>query len=194
MVGNGAHGCPRSKRWFRRRCPPYGDFAMTRTHPMTMNIRRAKIDDAAEACAVVRRSITELCHLDHGGDATLLAKWLSNKTVENVSRWISESHFFVAEEGGRIVGVAAISDSGKISLNYVSPDARFRGVSKALLLWMEDNARALGIAECRLETTQTALRFYQALGYVRTGQSYVLPLTGSPAIILSKCLRPILDT
>ena len=58
-------------------------------------------DDAAEACAVIRKSITELCHLDHGEDEAYLSKWLSNKTIENVSRWILQSHFFVAEEAGR---------------------------------------------------------------------------------------------
>jgi len=98
-----------------------------------MQIRRAKTDDAAAACTVLRRSITELCRADHGGDEILLGKWLSNKTVENVARWILESHFVVAEEGEIILGVAAMNASGKIALNYVSPEARFRGVSKALV-------------------------------------------------------------
>ena len=156
-----------------------------------MNIRRARIDDADEACAVVRSSITELCHLDHGGDETYLARWLSNKTIENVRRWILASHFFVAEEGGRIVGVAVMHDSGKVTLNYVSPHARFRGVSKALMRSIEDDARAAGITECWLEASQTALRSYWALGYTPSEESYVLPLTGAPAIVLRKRLRAL---
>jgi len=90
-----------------------------------MHIRQARAEDAAAACAVVRRSIAELCHPDHGRDEVLLARWLSNKTVENVTRWIMQSHFVVAEEAGTILGVAAMNGSGKITLNYVSPDARF---------------------------------------------------------------------
>jgi N-acetylglutamate synthase-like GNAT family acetyltransferase len=121
---------------------------------------------------VLRQSIAELCHLDHGGDETYLAKWLSNKTVENVRRWIQQTHFFVAEEAERLVGVAAMTGAGKVTLNYVAPDARFSGVSKALML----------------QSSQTALRFYQALGYVRSEQSYILPLTGSMAVVLSKRL------
>jgi N-acetylglutamate synthase-like GNAT family acetyltransferase len=156
---------------------------------MSITIRRARPDDAAEACAVIRSSIAELCHLDHGGDEALLAKWLSNKTVSNVTRWISQAHFLVAEEAGRIVGVAAMTDSGKITLNYVAPDSRFRGVSKALVRCLEEHASALGIMECSLETTRTALPFYQALGYVKTERSYVLPLTGLAATVLSKRLR-----
>jgi N-acetylglutamate synthase-like GNAT family acetyltransferase len=154
-----------------------------------MHIRQAKTDDAAAACAVLRRSITELCHADHGGDEILLGKWLSNKTVENVTRWILQTHFVVAEEGETILGVAAMNASGKITLNYVSPEARFRGVSKALVQQLEAQARALGLGECMLETTQTALRFYQSLGYVKTEETYRLSLTGSPATVLRKNLQ-----
>jgi hypothetical protein len=65
-----------------------------------MRIREARSDDAPAACVVLRRSITELCHADHGGDEVLLEKWLSNKTVENVTRWIAHSHVVVAERVG----------------------------------------------------------------------------------------------
>jgi GNAT superfamily N-acetyltransferase len=80
-------------------------------------------------------------------------------------------------------------DSGQITLNYVSPDARFRGVSKALMLRLEARARTLGLTECALETTQTALRFYQSLGYIDSEESYPLPLTGEPATVLRKTLQ-----
>ena len=141
-----------------------------------------------KTCVVLRRSITELCHLDHSGDEKLLAEWLSNKTIENVTRWMSESCFLVAEEEGEIVGVAAMDDSGKITLNYVSPDARFRGVSKALLLCLEDEARALGIEECSVESTQTALRSYQGIGYQISDRRYVF-LTGRQFPVLTKRLE-----
>ena len=159
--------------------------------PMPVTVRSATIDDAAQACAVIRRSIVELCHLDHNGDEAFLAKWLSNKTNEDVGRWISQRrHFLVAEEDGKILGAAAMLDSGKIILNYVSPDARFRGVSKSLMQALEDRARAGGIAECSVESSQTALAFYQSIGYVRTDQNYIHQLTGTPAIVLAKRLEP----
>src|SRR5262245_14278205 len=157
---------------------------------MPITVRQATVDDAAGACDAIRRSIVELCHADHGGDETFLTRWLSNKTVENVARWISQRrHFVVAEEAGKILGAAAMLDSGKVILNYVAPEARFRGVSKALMQALEDRARADGVAECSVESSQTALRFYQSLGYVRTDLSYPLKLTGSPAIVLVKRLQ-----
>jgi GNAT superfamily N-acetyltransferase len=90
--------------------------------------------------------------------------------------------------GGTLLGVAAMTGSGKIILNYVSPEARFRGVSKALMQQLEEQASALGLSECVLETTQTALRFYLSLGYVRSEESYPLSLTGMPATVLRKNL------
>jgi stringent starvation protein B len=41
---------------------------------------------------------------------------------------------FVVTDGEAILGVAAVTASGEVILNYVSPDARFRGISKALRL------------------------------------------------------------
>lgn len=154
-----------------------------------MYIRAAKTEDAAAACTVLRRSIAELCHADHGGDDVLLGKWLSNKTVENVTRWIAQSHFLVAEEAGTLLGVAAMNATGKITLNYVLPEARFCGVSKALVQQLEAQARALGLRECVLETTQTARHFYESLGYTKVEETYPLSLTGLPATVLKKNLE-----
>ena len=75
------------------------------------------------------------------------------------------------------MGVAAMNEAGKITLNYVLPEAQFRGVSKALVQQLEAHACALGLSECVLETTQTARRFYESLGYTRSEGTYPLSLT-----------------
>jgi GNAT superfamily N-acetyltransferase len=133
-----------------------------------MKIREARIEDAKAACEVLRRSIVELCESDHRNDKEFLSKWLANKTPANVAKWIVDenSYTFVAEESGVIIGVGAITDTGKITLNYVSPDARFKGVSKAMLERLETKARELRLGRCVLESTSTARRFYISAGYV----------------------------
>ncbi len=142
-----------------------------------MEIREAVAEDAEQACAVLRRSIRDLCHADHNGDAARLADWLANKTPENVAAWIRnpQSYVFVAAEGETVLGVAAMTKAGEITLNYVSPDARFRGVSKALIDRLEAQARELGLERCTLNSTETACRFYLTLGY----QEQVVPDDGS---------------
>jgi GNAT superfamily N-acetyltransferase len=134
-----------------------------------MQIRAASIEDAEEACGVVRRSITELCHADHQGDERTLDLWLANKTAENMRRWITQHHVFVATEGGAILGVGAIRSSGEVMLNYVSPDARLRGMSKALLRRLEARASELGVETITLNSTATARRFYLSAGYRENG-------------------------
>ena len=65
--------------------------------------------------------------------------------------------------------VGCVTDAGEITLNYVSPDARFRGVSRALLGALEARAVARGNTRCTLTSTETARRFYHAVGYTEIG-------------------------
>lgn len=133
-----------------------------------MIVRTARPDDAEEACTVLRRSISELCFSDHGGEAAILDGWLRNKTPASVRGWIGTQLFLVAEEGGAIAGVAS-ADGGEVALNYVSPDFRFMGVSRALLGNIEERLRADGREQVTLTSTQTAHRFYLSRGYADRG-------------------------
>jgi GNAT superfamily N-acetyltransferase len=132
-----------------------------------MDIRDAVPADAPAACEVLRRSITELCTADHRGDPAILGRWLSNKTPVIVASWIerSDSSMLVAVEEGIILAVGAVTDAGEITLNYVSPDARFRGVSRAMLRALEARAIDRGNSRCTLLSTETARRFYHGAGY-----------------------------
>ena len=143
-------------------------------------IRDAAPADAAAACAVVRASITELCADDHGNDPAILARWLANKTPAEFLRWLRPGNsVLVAVEGARVVGVGAVTDAGHITLNYVAPSARFRGVSRAMLGALERRAAARGNAECTLSSTQTARRFYLSAGYTDQAQPELLFGTAS---------------
>jgi GNAT superfamily N-acetyltransferase len=135
-----------------------------------MKVRDAIPEDAAAACLVMRRSIAELCAADHGNDPAIPDRWLSNKTPEIFRSWIKPGNtLLVAVDNDCILAVGSVTDAGEITLNYVSPDARFRGVSDALLAALEDRARQRGNARCTLSSTETARRFYLARGYSENG-------------------------
>ena len=136
-----------------------------------MEIRDATLEDAADACEIMRRSIAELCVADHRDDEAILARWLSNKTPEVFAQWLArpDNSVLVAVEGGHILSVGCVTDAGEITLNYVSPDARFRGVSRAMLAALETRAAARGNRRCTLTSTLTARGFYQANGYIVDG-------------------------
>ena len=98
------------------------------------NIRPATPADADAACALVCESIVYLCRDDHFGDKLTLEGWLANKTPKNMAYWMSAPgmNAFVAERAGEMIGVGAVRDDGEITLAYVSPKARFQGVTKAI--------------------------------------------------------------
>lgn len=131
-----------------------------------MEIRTACKSDASEICQVLRRSIAELCHDDHRDDPKILDEWLRGKTPETVTKWITnpENEMLVATLDGKIAGTAC-RRGNQITLNYVSPGARFLGVSHALLMALEDRIREGGGDKVMLESTTTALQFYQSRGY-----------------------------
>jgi GNAT superfamily N-acetyltransferase len=156
-----------------------------------MEIRDGQAEDAPAACLVLRRSIAELCVADHRNDPTILARWLSNKTPEIFRSWITQAanSVLVAVEDDHIVAVGSVTDEGKITLNYVSPDARFRGVSRALLGALEARAVQRGSVRCTLTSTETARRFYRANGYVEDGLP-VGEFGTSSSYPMSKALPP----
>lgn len=137
----------------------------------TFQIRNARAEDAEKACGVLRRSIAELCGSDHHDDPTILRQWLANKTPGNVERWIADdgNRVLVAVKGDDLVAVGAVKTDGEITLNYVSPDARFQGVSRAMVAALEQAARDVGNASCHLVSTSTARRFYLSAGYQEAG-------------------------
>jgi GNAT superfamily N-acetyltransferase len=109
-------------------------------------IRDAKDDDAVDGCEVVRRSITELCVADHKNDPAILGKWVGNKTPKTFRAWMAQAgnSLLVAAQDDQILAVESVTDNGLITLLYVSPDARFRDVGKALLTALKQRAADRG--------------------------------------------------
>ena len=134
-------------------------------------IRRAIVTDAAGACDVVRRSISELCVEDHQGDQTTIGAWIANKTVPNFESWIRSNSkiAFVAEGTSGLVGFGLLNLQGQLALLSVSPVARFQGGSKPFLRSIEEEAVDAGLREIRLGSTATARRFYLDCGFSPTG-------------------------
>ena len=73
-----------------------------------------------------------------------------------------------------------VDGAGSILLNYVAPEARYDGVSTALLRAMEEVSFERGVAVCMLKSTKTAGQFYIARGYA--------PAEGGDSSILAKRL------
>jgi GNAT superfamily N-acetyltransferase len=138
-----------------------------------MIIRDATAADAAKACEAIRASIAELCVADHGQNPEVLECWLASKTPDNVAAWATAagSSLLIAIEDDAVLAVGGVKDDGEITLNYVAPRARFRGVSAALLTALEVRTAKRGATEITLLSTETAHRFYLSRGYRDMGPS-----------------------
>jgi GNAT superfamily N-acetyltransferase len=188
MIPRGLNEAPLCKRFLQRKSPliqwpdllqnlevcPGGnglEAGQARWQYRTMEVRDATPADALGGCTVLKRSIAELCDADHKNDPAVLARWLGNKTVENFVAWVGQldNSLLVAVENNNILAVGAVTDAGVIGLNYVSPDARFRGVSRAMLQALEARAFERGNTRCTLTSTETARRFYRSNGYLEDG-------------------------
>ena len=92
---------------------------------------------------------------------------------EIIAGWIARtdnSVLVAVDDDDSILAVGSVTDAGEITLIYVSPQARFRGVSRALLAALEARAAERGNTLCRLYSTETAHRFYLANGYADEGE------------------------
>ncbi len=139
---------------------------------MVVEIRLAGPEDAADACRVLRRSITECCTLDHQDDVAVLQSWLGNKTPDNVASWIASPSncMLVAVRDGALVGVSLLTQAGKLSLCYLVPEAQHAGLGKAMLDGLEAQARTWGIRVLRMHGTATARDFFTRNGYIVAGK------------------------
>jgi GNAT superfamily N-acetyltransferase len=139
---------------------------------MPIQIRVAMPDDAEQTAPLMRESIETLCVQDHRNDPSTLAQWVGNKQPEIVRSWMEKpgNRSAVAIEEGKIVGFAMLNDSGHVLLLYVLPEAAHRGIGSALLAWMEEQASGLGLSKLELESTVTALAFYERHGFSHSGK------------------------
>lgn len=153
-----------------------------------MEIREAQPEDAAAICAVLYESVMALCVGDHGNDPAILDAWLGHKTPELLRQWIEDPSgtILVAEDGTKMLAVGGVKKSGEITLNYIRPAARLRGISKQMLCALEAQARARGATTCFFNSTGTARRFYLAMGYEE--QASKTGLFGTTVYPMSKAL------
>jgi len=140
-----------------------------------MQIRPACSEDAVAAADLLQRSIRELCVQDHADDGPTLEAWLANKTPETFREWLASDGqtILAAERDGKLVAVGCFRLPDELLLNYVAPEARFTGVSKAMLAALEAGLAASGCRQARLVSTRTAYAFYRSAGYREAGPSGV---------------------
>ena len=136
-------------------------------------IRRAKLDDIGALDSLLRRSYGPLLRADYPPSTLVLAL---PRMARAQPRLIASGRYYLAEEGGEVLGAGGWSPEppgggavlpGLGHIRHVATDARAvrRGIGRALLGQVFEEARAKGISRMSSLSTLTAVPFYEALGF-----------------------------
>ena len=84
----------------------------------------------------------------------------------------------IAVEDNAVLGVARMHESaekqGQVRCVATATSAQGKGVGKAIMAYLEDQAKAKGWTEIVLEARENAVPFYQRIGYTIIAESYLL--------------------
>ena len=134
-----------------------------------MNIRRFKEEEAKEVsdliCNTIRISNTKDYPLE------LMELLIETETPEHVLERASWTHFYVAEDEGRIVGCGAIGpfwgkedESGLFTI-FVHPEYQGKGVGRAIIETLEKDEYFLSAKRIEIPASITGVPFYLKMGY-----------------------------
>jgi len=84
----------------------------------------------------------------------------------------------IAVEDNEVLGVARMHESaakqGQVRCVATATAAQGKGIGKAIMAYLEVQAKAKGWTEIVLEARENAVPFYQAIGYTIVAESYLL--------------------
>jgi ribosomal protein S18 acetylase RimI-like enzyme len=156
-----------------------------------VTIRAATADDHD-----VLRELWEEFEAELGGDDYLRETW--EEAWDDLADTIDDGVALIAEDDGRAVGFVfcVLGDRGRKTAHvtdiYVRPEARGRGLGRALLAELVEPAREAGLGHVSLEVlthNTDARRLYERLGFAPVDVFMVAPL-GAFAERLSSDERP----
>lgn len=105
--------------------------------------------------------------------------WAVPKKPESYEDSIRSKEFFVAEDGGAIVGFGVLNpEAAEVEAVYVTPEAGRRGIGLEILRKLEESASARRLSQLRLNASLNAVPFYEQAGYVAQEPSKYRLLTG----------------
>lgn len=129
-------------------------------------LRRGRPDDAEAILRLsldaIRTSAAEFYSTEE------LAAWSGRRTVEGHRRMLEQTVLLVAEVAGELAGFANLEvETCTVDQLFVAPAAGGRGVARALLEALEQEAKAAGLTRIDAHASWRAVGVFERLGYER---------------------------
>lgn len=134
-----------------------------------MIIRRLREEDARAVSDLIVTTIRISNTKDYPMD--MMEELVKTQTPEHVLERAGWTHFYVAEETGKIVGCGAIGpywgkeDESSLFSIFVHPGYQGRGIGKAIVKTLEQDEFALRAKRIEVPASITGLPFYLKMGY-----------------------------
>ncbi len=134
-----------------------------------MIIRKFRVDDAERVSAVIIQTLKTSNSKDYSAENIgVLEKKMQPSGVLERAGW---THFYVAEEGGDIIGCGAIgpywgneTESSLFNI-FVLPEYQGKGVGRKIIETLERDEYFLRAKRVEVPASITGVGFYRKLGY-----------------------------
>lgn len=154
-----------------------------------MTIRKAKTGEDEAIHSAHMRSIREVCVHDHGEE---VLGWGYRECGTRWTQAIQNGLVWVVEHEGQIEGVACIKfkDGQAYILSlYLTPIVLGKGYGWRLMSIMLELAKERGVQRIDLQSSLTAHRFYQRVGFADSGPRTQVVVGGYPVTCIPMVYR-----
>ena len=134
-----------------------------------MNIRRFREEDAEAVSALVIKTLRISNVKDYTPE--LMEEVVKSQQPQNVLERAGWMHFYVAEEGGELIGCGAIgpywgkTDESSLFTIFVLPEWQGKGVGRRIIETLEQDEFFLRAKRIEIPASITAVDFYRRMGY-----------------------------
>ncbi len=134
-----------------------------------MNIRRFQDADAAEVSALIVATLRTTNRKDYSPE--YIESIVKVMQPQNMLDRARQTHFYVACDGGRIVGCGAIGpywdreDESSLFTFFVAPECQGRGIGRRIMEALEGDEYALRAKRIEIPASITGVPFYRKMGY-----------------------------
>jgi putative acetyltransferase len=128
--------------------------------------------DTADLRELFAQSIDELCSEDYDDDQRLA--WVSRaEDAWAFGAKLAAMTTLVIQVGGDYAGFGSLRDNAVLDMLYVSPHYAGEGIGTTLCDTLERLAAGRGTTEISVDSSETAVMFFEARGYVASKRNLI---------------------
>jgi GNAT superfamily N-acetyltransferase len=152
-----------------------------------IKLRQMKITDLEPVYELVQKTIATSYADVYPPEAIEFFK--NHHSKENILKDLERGYIVVAESGGLLLGTGTIIGTS-IRRVFINPEYQHQGVGKIIANKLERKAKSAGLAKLDLSASLKSRRFWEAMGFVATGE-FALPVANAKKLIFYEMIKTL---